>query len=65
MAYTHCTSLKQVLAVLRNYDGHLIKDCDRDGFWIDVDCEEHWAGDRKGIIRVTNALFKKRGWQKA
>ena len=63
--YTRCTSLKQVQAVLDNYEGRVYRDCSGDGFWIDVDFQEHHSWTRQGIITLANQLFRKRGWYAA
>jgi hypothetical protein len=60
MTYTRCTSLKQVQKVLNNYEGRVYKDCSRDGYWIDVDCQEIYGETRNEILRKANRLFKKR-----
>ena len=63
MAYEKCKTLRDVRAVLRNYDGILYPDCGTlGGYWIDVDCQEFWGWNRADIIRQANELFKKRGW---
>ena len=59
-AYTRCTSLKQVARVLRNYDGRIFRDCNNDGYWIDLDCEEIHGETRNEILRKANRLFKQR-----
>jgi len=64
-SYTRCTSLKQVQKVLDNYEGRIYRDCNGDGFWIDVDCEEFHCWSRKGIIAFANLLFRERGWTAA
>lgn len=63
--YTHCTTLVQVREVLRNYDGHLLRDSDGDGYWIDVDLDEIHGSDRKAILRAANQLFRQNGWRSA
>ena len=60
-AYTRCTSLKQVARVLRNYDGRIFRDCNNDGYWIDLDCKEIHGETRNEILRKANRLFKQRG----
>ena len=65
MTYTRCTSLKQVQEVLDNYEGRVYKDCSGDGYWIDVDWQEHHSWTRQGIITLANQLFKKRGMHSA
>ena len=63
MAFTYCTSIKQIQEVLRNYDGEIVRD--RNGeYWMECD-EEVFCGERQDAIRVCNQYFKKRGWQKA
>lgn len=64
MAYTRCTSLKQVAQVLRNYDGYLYKDTIDGGYWMEVDLSEHYGKDAKELIKVANRYFKARGWTK-